>query len=144
MRGDVTGEREEGTPEVLALGEGQGSLVVWTSPFTPFFGREELGLLRAMAAVAGLALQRSALLTEERESRAALEQARHHAERARMEATQANLAKTEFLSRMSHELRTPLNAILGFGQLLELSPLTDEDEASVVHILKDDMHRLVR
>lgn len=142
MRGDVTGEREEGTPEVLALGEGQGSLVVWTSPFTPFFGREELGLLRAMAAVAGLALQRSALLTEERESRAALEQARHHAERARMEATQANLAKTEFLSRMSHELRTPLNAILGFGQLLELSPLTDEDEAAVVHILKAGRHLL--
>ena len=142
LRGDMAGEREQGVPEVLALGKGQGNLVVWTSPFTPFFGREELGLLRAMAAVAGLALQRSALLAEERESRVALEQARHHADRARVEAMQANLAKTEFLSRMSHELRTPLNAILGFGQLLELSSLIDEDEAAVAHILKAGRHLL--
>ena len=34
-------------------------------------------------------------------------------------------AKSEFLSRVSHELRTPLNAILGFGQLLEVEPLTE-------------------
>jgi PAS domain S-box-containing protein len=37
---------------------------------------------------------------------------------AQFEAEQANLAKSEFLSRMSHELRTPLNAILGFAELL--------------------------
>jgi signal transduction histidine kinase/ActR/RegA family two-component response regulator len=132
----------EAPPEVVSLAEGQGDLVVWTSPYTPFFGREEVSLLQAMGAVAGLALQRSALLDEERQRRIVLAETQQEAERARHEATQANLAKTEFLSRMSHELRTPLNAILGFGQLLELSTLADEDEEAVSHILKAGRHLL--
>jgi signal transduction histidine kinase/CheY-like chemotaxis protein len=64
------------------------------------------------------------------------------ARRAKEEAEAANAAKDEFLSRMSHELRTPLNAILGFAQLLEMDPLSDEQTTGVAHILKAGEHLL--
>ncbi len=58
------------------------------------------------------------------------------------EAEEANSAKTDFLSRMSHELRTPLNAILGYGQLLEVENLTNEQKDSVEQILFGGRHLL--
>jgi signal transduction histidine kinase len=38
---------------------------------------------------------------------------------ARMEAEQANAAKSHFLATMSHELRTPLNSVIGYAELIE-------------------------
>ncbi len=65
----------------------------------------------------------------------ALLQAKHEAERA-------NAAKSEFLSQMSHELRTPLNGIVGFGQLLELAPLPDEETELVQEVMRAARHLL--
>jgi PAS domain S-box-containing protein len=62
--------------------------------------------------------------------------------KAKDAAEQANTAKSEFLSRMSHELRTPLNAVLGFGQLLEMDELNEEQREGVDQILKAGRHLL--
>jgi PAS domain S-box-containing protein len=60
----------------------------------------------------------------------------------REETVRVTRAKSEFLSRASHELRTPLNAILGFGQLLEVEPLSERQHASVEQIMKGGRHLL--
>jgi PAS domain S-box-containing protein len=61
---------------------------------------------------------------------------------AREEANRANRAKSVFLSRMSHELRTPLNAVLGFGQVLLLDDLTEDQRESVGFIRSAGEHLL--
>ncbi len=53
-------------------------------------------------------------------------EAREQALLAREQALEAEKAKDLFLANMSHEIRTPLNGILGFAQLLESTPLTEE------------------
>ena len=74
-------------------------------------------------------------ITSQKEAEESIRQAKDEAERA-------NRSKSEFLSRMSHELRTPLNAILGFGQLLELENLNEEQQESVRHIMSGGRHLL--
>jgi PAS domain S-box-containing protein len=74
-------------------------------------------------------------VTERRAAEEALKQ-------AKVQAENADRAKSEFLSRMSHELRTPMNSILGFAQLLERKALPPEQLRSVEHILKAGRHLL--
>jgi signal transduction histidine kinase/CheY-like chemotaxis protein len=110
--------------------------MVATSSLTPFFGREELGLLRSLGAIADLSFTRCALTQRDEQTQAALREAMEQAERA-------NMAKSDFLSRMSHELRTPLNVVLGFGQILEMrGELGTKDAAAVEQILKAGRHLL--
>ncbi len=54
----------------------------------------------------------------------------------------ASRAKSEFLAVMSHELRTPLNGILGFSQLLESTPLDEEQKDFVTTIRGSGDHLL--
>ena len=90
--------------EPLELTFTGGSLCVWRTPYAPFFGAEELALLRTLGALVGLALDRVRLFEQEHE--------------AVLELERANQVKTNFIALAAHELRTPVTTIHGFVQTL--------------------------
>jgi signal transduction histidine kinase len=90
-----------------------GSLTVWTSPYAPYFGREERRLLESLGALTGLALDRSRLFSRERDARIALER--------------ADDIKTQFVALAAHELRAPVATVHGLAETVagrgaDLSP----------------------
>ncbi len=58
-------------------------------------------------------------ITEQKNAERALQRAKENADRA-------NLSKSLFLANMSHEIRTPMNSIVGLVDVLEETPLTEE------------------
>lgn len=66
-----------------------------------------------------------------------LVQSERRAEDARVQAEQANRAKSHFLTTISHELRTPLTAILGFTELLrrELGDSLNPERAEMLEMV---------
>jgi signal transduction histidine kinase len=82
-----------------------GSLRVWTTPYAPFFGDEELRLLRSLGALTGLALDRARLFAQERKAREAL--------------IRADELKTQFVALAAHELRAPVTSIRGFAETIQ-------------------------
>ncbi len=63
--------------------------------------------------------------------------------RMKEKAEAANRVKSEFLANMSHEIRTPLNGALGMMQLLEKTPLSDDQEKYLQAVMIS-IHRLTR
>lgn len=55
---------------------------------------------------------------------------------ARMVAENANKIKSEFLADMSHEIRTPLNGIIGFINLLQKTPLDQQQQDYLITLQK--------
>lgn len=127
------------------------------------FDQNDVHFLQAVANLLGAAIARSRVEEEVRQLNdelkfsndqlreeiaerqmavAAMRKFAEELEFAKQQAETANRAKSEFLSRMSHELRTPLNSILGFGQILNMQQLTEEQHGDVGHILRAGRHLL--
>ncbi|HET8707218.1 MAG TPA: 7TM diverse intracellular signaling domain-containing protein, partial [Pseudomonadales bacterium] len=76
---------------------------------------------------AGIILQQSLLSLALGKKINSLKQAKLDADAASLLAQAEHKAKNDFLARMSHEIRTPLNGVIGLAQVLQDSPL-DEDQ----------------
>jgi signal transduction histidine kinase len=108
-------------------------------PFARPALHESLILLQAfMGVVATTFLVLAATIAERRYAMQA-------AERARLDAEEANRTKADFMAVMSHELRTPLNAISGYTDLLlcgAQGELTEKQLDSLRRIHRNYQHLL--
>jgi signal transduction histidine kinase len=125
------GEPDAGSEPVEVQMPG-GSVSVWTSPYAPYFGEDELALVRTLGGLTGLALDRVRLFQAERQARIGLER--------------ANEVMNEFVSLAAHELRTPVTAIYGFVRTLNhLGERLDEvQREQLSEALEQQTDRLAR
>ncbi len=125
------GEPPPGQEPVRLVATG-ATLVVWTSPYAPFFGEDELRLLNTLAALVGIAVDRVRLFEQERASRLELER--------------TNEVMANFVTLAAHELRTPVTAIHGFVQTLNHlgARLSDEQRRDVREALEQQTARLAQ
>ncbi|MDQ7019604.1 MAG: ATP-binding protein [Robiginitomaculum sp.] len=81
----------------------------------------------ALGVLIGFKQREENLVAKKKEALAAAEMAK----KAMVEAQQAEVAKSNFLSTMSHELRTPMNGVVGMLHVLKMGELSEDQSESV-------------
>jgi signal transduction histidine kinase len=100
----VPGEEHRFEADRLLLPLRSATLLVRTSPYSPFFSDDEVELLRSIGLSVDLALSRLRYFEQERQARAALQQ--------------TNEELQALVYGISHDLRNPLVTVLGYIDLL--------------------------
>ena len=135
--GELVGSHGPDGPDLEAGGEllavdvpGGGTLSVRTGRYAPFFGDEELRLLRTLGALTGLALDRARLFAHERTTRLALEH--------------ADALKSDFVALAAHELRSPVATAGGIAETLtrRRGELSEEQRLELENAMDTQMVRL--
>jgi signal transduction histidine kinase len=131
-RWNVAAASDDEESELVEVDAPGATISVWTTPYAPFFGDEELALLHALGTVTGLALDRVRLYQAEHEARLQLER--------------ANEMKANFIALAAHELRTPMTTIHGFVTTLHHlgNRLDDQQRETVRRALIEQTERMAR
>jgi signal transduction histidine kinase len=125
---------DPGAPAVepISVPMTSGELLIWTTPYTPFFGADDLSAARSVGELTLLALDRARLFGQERDARVALERANH--------------VMTNFVALAAHELRTPVTTIAGSAETLLArgDTLSTEAHDALVEALAQESMRMRR
>lgn len=134
VEGQYDARRKPDRGQVVEVATPTGAVVAWTSPYAPYFGDEELQLLRTLGVLTGMAVDRVRLFAAEHETRLALER--------------VNESREHFIALAAHELRTPVAGIYGFVKTLNrledrLSPETEQELREALEAQSEHLASLV-